>query len=52
VTGVAVTPARAQGRKCARSWKISPEVGDDREYPDLTPRDAAAMREWHERHGD
>jgi isoleucyl-tRNA synthetase len=33
-------------RKCARSWKILPEVGSDEEFPDLTPRDAAAMREW------
>src|SRR5438270_10019152 len=27
VAGVAVVPARAKGRKCARSWKISPLVG-------------------------
>ena len=33
-------------QKCARSWKILPEVGSDEEFPDLTPRDAAAMREW------
>ena len=37
---------RAEGRKCARSWKISPEVGSDPEYPDVTPRDARALREW------
>ena len=43
--GVAVTPAKAQGRKCARSWKISPLVGADPEFPDVTPRDAAALRE-------
>jgi isoleucyl-tRNA synthetase len=46
VAGVAVVPARAQGSKCARSWKVSPEVGSDPDYPDLTPRDAQAMREW------
>ncbi len=46
VKGVAVVPALAQGRKCARSWKVSPEVGTDPEYPDVTPRDAAALREW------
>jgi isoleucyl-tRNA synthetase len=46
VKGVAVVPAKAQGRKCARSWKISPEVGGDPDYPDVTPRDAAALREW------
>ncbi|HOV03420.1 MAG TPA: isoleucine--tRNA ligase [Kaistiaceae bacterium] len=46
VPGVAVVPERAVGTKCARSWKISTEVGSDPDYPDLSPRDAAAMREW------
>ncbi|HZH52813.1 MAG TPA: isoleucine--tRNA ligase [Microvirga sp.] len=46
VRGVAVVPRLAQGRKCARSWKVSPEVGSDPDYPDVTPRDAAALREW------
>jgi len=46
VAGVAVAPQRAQGRKCARSWKISPSVGSDPQYPDVTPRDARALREW------
>jgi isoleucyl-tRNA synthetase len=46
VPGVAVVPAKAEGRKCARSWKISPEVGADPDYPDVTPRDAEALREW------
>ncbi|MBB4040061.1 isoleucyl-tRNA synthetase [Microvirga flocculans] len=46
VKGVAVVPALAEGRKCARSWKVSPEVGTDPDYPDVTPRDAAALREW------
>jgi isoleucyl-tRNA synthetase len=46
VTGVAVEPRRALGRKCARSWKISPAVGSDPQYPDVTPRDAQALREW------
>jgi isoleucyl-tRNA synthetase len=45
VPGVAVLPALAQGRKCARSWKISPDVGSDPDYPDVTPRDAQALRE-------
>jgi isoleucyl-tRNA synthetase len=44
-------PALAEGRKCARSWKISPDVGSDPAYPDITPRDAAAMREWDARRG-
>ena len=46
VAGVAVVPERAQGTKCARSWKISPAVGEDPQFPDVTPRDAQALREW------
>src|SRR6202051_3830214 len=46
VRGVAVEPRRAEGKKCARSWKISPGVGSDPKYPDVTPRDAQALREW------
>ena len=46
VRGVAVVPQRAVGRKCARSWKITSEIGADPDYPDVTPRDAAALREW------
>jgi isoleucyl-tRNA synthetase len=45
VPGVTVAFARAKGRRCARSWKISPEVGSDPDYPDVTPRDAQALRE-------
>jgi isoleucyl-tRNA synthetase len=47
VRGVAVVSARAEGKKCARSWKISPLVGSDSEFPDVTPRDAKALREFH-----
>ncbi|MHB2167034.1 isoleucine--tRNA ligase [Alsobacter sp. R-9] len=50
VPGVAVVPTTAEGRKCARSWKISTEVGTDADYPDVTPRDAAALREWDAAH--
>lgn len=46
VPGVAVVVEKAVGTKCARSWKISPVVGEDPEYPDVTPRDAKALREW------
>jgi isoleucyl-tRNA synthetase len=46
VAGVAVVSRPARGRKCARSWKISEEVGSDSEFPDVTPRDAAALHEW------
>jgi isoleucyl-tRNA synthetase len=46
VKGVAVEVRLAQGRKCARSWKILPSVGSDPVYPDVSPRDAQALREW------
>ena len=46
VPGVAVVPKLAEGRKCARSWRILPEVGGDPDYPDLSLRDAAAVREY------
>ncbi|MFD0916140.1 isoleucine--tRNA ligase [Pseudahrensia aquimaris] len=42
---VAVVNRMAQGKKCARSWRILPEVGTDPDYPDLSLRDADAMRE-------
>jgi isoleucyl-tRNA synthetase len=44
--GVAVLPERAQGKKCARSWRILPEVGSDPRYPDLSLRDADAVAHW------
>ena len=43
--GVACVVRRAEGRKCARSWRLSPLVGSDAEFPDVTPRDAEALRE-------
>ena len=46
VPGVAVVFERAKGRKCARSWKILPEVGSDPEFPELSPRDAEAVRQF------
>jgi isoleucyl-tRNA synthetase len=46
VPNVAVVVEKAAGKKCARSWKILPTVGDDAEYPDVSPRDAKALREW------
>jgi isoleucyl-tRNA synthetase len=46
VPGVAVVVEQAVGTKCARSWKILPTVGEDAEYPDVSPRDAQALREW------
>ena len=44
VPGVAVVPGMAEGNKCQRSWKILPEVGSDPDFPDLTSRDADAVR--------
>jgi len=46
VKGVAVEARLAEGRKCARSWKILPSIGADPAYPDVSPRDAQALREW------
>jgi isoleucyl-tRNA synthetase len=46
VPGVAVVSNLAEGTKCARSWKILTDIGADREYPDVSPRDAKALREW------
>jgi len=45
VPGVSVLPALAQGQRCARSWKVLPDVGSDPDYPDVSPRDAQALRE-------
>jgi isoleucyl-tRNA synthetase len=46
VAGVAVVVEKAAGTKCARSWKILPDVGSDPEYPGVSARDAEALREW------
>ncbi len=51
VKNVAVVSAKAEGQKCARSWKISRDIGKDTEFPDITPRDAEAVREWQKRFG-
>ena len=48
--GVAVEPLKAEGRKCARSWRILPQVGTDPRYPDLSPRDADAVAWWDKVH--
>jgi isoleucyl-tRNA synthetase len=44
--GVAVSCSRAHGVKCARSWKYFDPATADPAYPDITPRDAAAVREY------
>ena len=45
VAKVSVVPKLAEGKKCARSWKITADVGSDTDYPDVSARDAAALRE-------
>jgi isoleucyl-tRNA synthetase len=45
VADVAVVPELAAGRKCARSWRYTDDVGSDPEFPDVSARDAAALRE-------
>jgi isoleucyl-tRNA synthetase len=44
--GVSVVPAKAEGRRCARSWRVTDDVGADRRYPDLSARDAEAVALW------
>jgi isoleucyl-tRNA synthetase len=46
VEGVAIVPKLAAGKKCARSWRITDDVGSDPAYPTLSARDAAAVREF------
>ena len=46
VAGVGVVPKPAEGTKCARSWRITKDVGSDPDFPELSARDAAAVREF------
>jgi len=41
---VEIIDRRGTYQACARSWKRRPDVGQDPEYPDLTLRDAAAVK--------
>ena len=50
VKGVSVDPKLAEGNKCARSWRILPEVGTDPRYPELSLRDAEAVAYWDATH--
>ncbi|MEP9397377.1 isoleucine--tRNA ligase [Mesorhizobium sp. KR2-14] len=48
VPGVAVVVEKAEGRglrKCARSWRYTADIGADSRFPDVSARDAAALRE-------
>ncbi len=42
--GIAVLPGAASGVKCARSWKYFDPASADPDFPDITARDAAAVR--------
>ena len=45
VPGVAVVVERAGGIKCARSWRYFDPATASSGYPEVTPRDAQALRE-------
>ncbi|MEX0346718.1 MAG: isoleucine--tRNA ligase [Rhizobiaceae bacterium] len=45
VSGVGVVQKKATGEKCARSWRYTDDVGSDADYPDVSARDAAALKE-------
>ena len=51
LNGIGVVFKKAEGAKCVRSWKISKDIGSDKDFPDITPRDAEAVREWQTRMG-
>ncbi len=42
---VEVVDTRDKYQACLRSWKRRPDVGSDPDYPELSARDAAVMRE-------
>ncbi len=48
--GLAVVVEKAPGVKCARSWKYFDPATADPAYPDITPRDAEAVRAWERLH--
>lgn len=48
---VTVEVRLADHPKCARSWRRVPDVGSDPAYPELSARDADAVRWWDARQG-
>ena len=46
VSGISVVSAKSAGIKCARSWKYFDPATADPQYPDISPRDADAVKEW------
>ena len=49
VRHVGVIVELAKGTKCERSWRITQDVGKDKDYPTLSARDAKAVRQWEAR---
>ncbi len=45
VVAVEVLDSRDRYRRCARCWKRRPDVGSDGQFPDLSARDAAVVRQ-------
>lgn len=45
VAGVAVVSQKAEGDKCARSWRVTNDVGTDPEFPEVSARDAKVLHE-------
>jgi isoleucyl-tRNA synthetase len=41
---VEVLDGRGRYERCARCWKRRPDVGSDKDYPDLSARDAAVVK--------
>ncbi|MEZ5987036.1 MAG: class I tRNA ligase family protein, partial [Hyphomonas sp.] len=48
--GVVVYPEKAEGIKCRRSWKYFDPASADPSFPDITPRDALAVKAWDKTH--
>jgi isoleucyl-tRNA synthetase len=48
--GIGVVPTLASGKKCARSWRFTQDVGADPRYPELSARDADAVAWWDAQH--
>ncbi len=43
---VEIVDLRGKYERCARSWKRRPDVGSDSQFPDLSARDAAVIKEF------
>ena len=42
---IGVVPELAMGQKCARSWRVTKDVGSDADYPDVSARDASVLKQ-------